>query len=244
MKKLFFILSFSLFLSPFSFLLAEDTGVGIEVSASKKIVKGLEASVEAEVRTQDAVSQMERWSIGAGIDYKILKWLKADVGYLLLMRNIPESTSKKYDLKQYWSPRHRAYASIVGTWKLPKHFALSLRERYQYTYETQQYVERYHLGTNKRADDKVVGDEADHLLRSRLELGWSRKKCNWSPFISVEALNSLQDGFSLDQMRYTLGTDYKLNKKSKLGLSYRYKDKNDKEESKGHLISIKYSYEF
>ncbi len=244
MKKSFFILSLSLFLSPFSFLLAEDTGAGVEISASKKIAKGMEASIEAEVRTQDAVSQMERWSIGADLDYKFNKWLKADLGYALLMRNIPERTSNKYDWEQYWSPRHRAFASVVGTWKLPKHFSLSLRERYQFTYETQQNVERYYIGTTKRASDKVEGDESEHLLRSRLQLSWGRKKCAWSPYLSVEALNSLNDSFHLEQMRYTLGTDYKINKKNSMGLAYRYKDKNNSEESKGHLITLKYSYEF
>jgi len=245
MKKILFLLPFSFFLSfGVCDAIAEDNGVGIELSASKKITKELEASVETEVRTQDGMSEMERWSIGAGVDYKFTKWLKADAGYLLIMRNIPEESTNKYDYVQYWSARQRAYVSMVGTWKLPSHFALSLRERYQFTFEPGENLERYYIGTDKRASDKVTENEKEHLLRSRLQLSWSRKKCAWSPFISVEALNNLQDSFSLDQMRYTLGTDYKLNKHNSFGLSYRYKDKNDRDEAKGHLITLKYSYDF
>lgn len=250
MKKLFFILSFSLFLSPFSFLLAEDTGVGIEVSASKKIVKGLEASVEAEVRTQDAVSLMERWSIGAGIDYKILKWLKADAGYILIDRYKPSHSylSDKGNLKEVesiWSPRHRAYVSVNASWKPNKHWDFSLRERYQFTYETEQHAKCMNLTKNKRDDDKVYGGEAEHLLRSRIQAKYIiKKKCPWVPFANIEALNDLEKGFELDQMRYTLGTDYKINKKNSLGLAYRFKDKTTKDEDKGHLITFSYSYDF
>ena len=223
---------------------ADDTGMGLELSAEKKITKGFSAEVEGEFRTQDGVSDRERWSLGAGLEYKWNKWLKSDVGYTFIHRHYTEAVKTKNVHKEYDSPRHRAYVSLSGNWKLPAHLELSLRERYQYTYETEQFVERYSIATGERASDKVVGDESEHLFRSRLMLKWSRKKSAWSPYAHVEMLNDLQDGLSLDQMRYTVGTDYKLNKQNSIGVAYRYKDKSDKDDAKGHLFSLKYSYKF
>lgn len=229
-----------------SILWAEDhdMGYGIELEASHKVAKKMESRLDAEIRTQDGLSDMERWSLGVSQSYKLTKWLKADAGYTLLMRNIPAHNSNKYSWEQYWSPRHRAYASLTGSWKLTKHLDFSLRERYQYTYEVERFVQRFHLDNGTRADDKVEGDEGEHLLRSRLQLKWSRKKCNWTPYFNVEFLNNLQDGMSLDQTRYIAGCDYKIDKKNAIGLSFRYKDKSDREDTKGHLISISYNYEF
>lgn len=221
-----------------------DTGMGIELGASHKVAKGTEISIDGEFRTQDGLGQVERWAIGANLDYKINKHLKANVGYTLLGKRIPDEETSKYRRVHYWSPRHRAFASLTADWKLGKHWNLSWRERYQYTYEAERFVKRYALATGMRGEDKVVGDESEQLLRSRLQLKWGRKKCAWEPFLNIEMLNDLSDGLALDQMRYTAGTDYKLNKQNSLGLSYRYKDKNDKDEAKGHLFTLKYAYEF
>ena len=224
---------------------ADDTGLGIEVSAEHKITKGLSAEVEGEVRTQDGVSDLERWAVGASVDYKLTKWLKSDVGYSLIYRYLPERLTDKGKLQSdYWSPRHRAFVSLTGSWKLPAHWELSLRERYQYTYETKRNVERHDPATGIRLSDKVKGGDSDQLLRSRVQLKWSRKKSDWSPYLQVEMLNDLTNSFSIDQMRYTAGVDYKLNKQNSLGISYRFKDKSDKEEDKGHLFSLKYGFKF
>ena len=226
-------------------LRADDTGFGLEVGAEKKISKDLTAEVEGEYRTQDGLSETERWSIGASLDYKLAKWLKADAGYCLIGRNIPERLTEKGKLQsQYWSPRHRAFVSLTGSWKLPAHWELSLRERYQYTYEVERNVERHNPATGERLSDKVKGGDADQLLRSRVQLKWSRKRSPWAPYVNVEMLNDLRDAMGIDQMRYTAGVDYKLNKKNTLGASYRFKDKSDKDDDKGHLFSVQYSYKF
>ena len=227
--------------------MADDSGAALEVGASHKLCKGLEASIDAEVRTQDGLGDMERWSIGAALEYKFCKWLKADAGYTFIDRYIPAQVNSKGTKRtdDYWSPRHRAFVSATGIWKPNKHWELSLRERYQYTYETKVNVPCYRLATGKRDDDKVKGDEGESLLRSRLQVKWTiRKKCPWTPFANVEALNDLGDGFSLDQMRYTIGTGYKINKHNSLGLSYRYKDKSNSDEAGGHLITLSYTYDF
>jgi len=224
-------------------LLAQD--LGLELEASRKIAKGLEVSVEGEVRTQDVFSQMERFSIGAALQYKVVSWLKADAGYLLMARGMEEYNSTNYHYVADWNPRHRAYASLTASCEPIKHIQLSLRERYQYTYATPINRERYYLSDpTRRASDKIIEGEGENILRSRLQAKYSRKKCNWEPFLSVEMLNDLGNGLSIDQMRYTLGTGYKISKSNQVGLAYRYKDKSDNDEKKGHLITLSFSHAF
>ena len=52
---------------------------------------------------------------------------------------------------------------------------------------------------------------------------------------------------AVDKIRYTLGTDYKLSKTSKLSVYYRYQDEassDDDDESGGHVIGLGYSFDF
>lgn len=219
--------------------------LGIELEASKKIAKGLELSAEGEIRTQDLFSDMERFSIGGNISYKATNWIKVDAGYLFMLRRMEEHTTQKYQYVGDWNPRHRAYVGISLSWEPVKHFTLSWRSRYQYTYSTPINLERYYIADpEKRASDKVEEGEDEHLMRNRLQLKYSRKKCAWEPYLSIEMLNELTDTFAKDQIRYTLGTDYKFNKHNQMGLSYRYKDKSNNDDKKGHLITLSFSHAF
>lgn len=222
--------------------MADDSGLGIEVGATKKINTNLSADVEGEFRTQDGLSNVERWSAGASLEYKFTKWLKADAGYSFIARRYPDKTTSKNWQQHYWSPRHRGFVSLTATWKLPAHLDLSLRERYQYTYETEQTVIRYKLSNGNR-NDKVKGGDSESMLRSRLQLKWSRKRCPWAPYVNAEMHNDIS-GMAIDQMRYIAGIDYKLSKQNTFGLSYRYKSKNNDDEDKGHLVSLSYKYKF
>ncbi|MBQ0056071.1 MAG: DUF2490 domain-containing protein [Bacteroidales bacterium] len=230
--------------------LADDFGMGLELNAEKSLTKQWDIEAGGELRTQNTLSDIERWSIGLGTAYRLLKtkqWqMKADLGYQLMARRILAENTKKYHYPAYWSPRHRAYASLSAGWKVSKRLELSLRERYQFTRRQTCNLERFYISDpTHRADDKVKDAESESLLRSRLQLKVNtRKKCPWTPYLSVEWLNDLSDAFSLDQTRYIVGTDYKLNKHNSLGVSYRYKDKSNSEEAKGHLLTISYSYDF
>lgn len=228
-----------------SFYTLEALDLGVELEASHKLTKRLEISAEGELRTHDVADDMERLSIGAGLQYKLASWLKTDAGYLLMAHRLEERDSHNYHYVADWQAKHRAFVGLTGAWKPVKHFVVSLRERYQYTYATAANMERYYLSEpDRRASDKIEEAESDNILRSRLQVKYSRKKCAWEPYLSIEMLNDLKRGLANDQMRYMLGTDYKFNKHNQLGLSYRYKDKNDSDEKKGHLITISYSHSF
>lgn len=220
----------------------DDMGYGVSVGADRKIVKGLKVSAEAEVRSQNQFADFERWTFGLGIDYKALDWLKVDAGYAFINRykNSVE-TAKGNIINGFWGPRHRWYGGFTGSVET-KRWKFSLRERYQYTYSPMQYVPKYGDDGKRLTDEEAGG--SDHVLRSRLQAVYNIRHSKFSPFASVEMINDLTSGFAIDQMRYTLGTDYKLNKASSLSIQWRFKDRADNDESNGHLFTLGYNYSF
>lgn len=129
----------------------DEFGIWATFEASKKINKEFKVVADAELRTYDFVKNIERATIGAKVEYKILKWLKANVGYSFMYTHKPEETSIKdtkeildengetvllYDKNvdhDYWVIRNRVYATISGEYKIGR-FEIGLRERLQYTH--------------------------------------------------------------------------------------------------------------
>lgn len=170
----------------------------------------------------------------------------------------------------YWGRRHRAFASAVASVKVGR-VQLSLRERYQFTYtapatcnRTRYYynplsavlpdIEEWYLIEDENDEDYsyMVDDKkakTDHKLRQRVAASYDIPKCKFEPFAAVEAFNDLDNGFALGKMRYTIGTDYKFNKHSRLTAFYRYQvtfhsDIVYEEETGGNIIGLEYSFDF
>ena len=259
-----------------------DFGVWTSVEGSTKLNKKLELSVEGEYRTQDMSSTTERISGAVNLSYKdknFLPFLKADVGYTYMyMQYMGETTIKyatddetgdyEYDGERnmipkhmnvdaaYWTARHRATASLTGSFKLGR-FKFSLRERYQYTYrmpsqcDRERYYYFYFPPTMAEWDmenPEYTTDEkkakSDHKLRSRLQVSYNIKGCPLEPFAEVEVYNQLDNSFAYDKIRYTVGTEYKIDKKNKLKAYYRYQDSADIDEVGGHVLGLGYAFEF
>ena len=159
----------------------------------------------------------------------------------------------------YWYTRHRATASLTGSVKWGR-FKFSLRERYQFTHRMRSYCDRerwyyktykkeFYLDDDPESDDySYMTDEtkskSDHKLRSRLAVSYDIQKCPFEPFAEVEVYNELDNAFAYDKIRYTVGTDYKINKEHKLTLYYRYQDYADVDEVSGHVLGVGYAFEF
>ncbi len=158
----------------------------------------------------------------------------------------------------YWVARHRFTASLTGSVKWGR-LKFSLRERYQFTHRMRSYCEReryYYFESLKKWDyelsdfeqPELLTDEkkskSDHKLRSRLAVSYDIKKCPFEPFAEVEVYNELDNAFAYDKIRYTVGTEYKINKEHKLKLYYRYQDYADIDEVSGHVLGIGYAFEF
>ena len=153
----------------------------------------------------------------------------------------------------YWTARHRATASLTGSFKWGR-AKFSLRERYQYTYRMAAQCHRtryYYFAPFEQWDmenpDQMVDEKlakSDHKLRTRLQVSYDIKGCPFEPFAEVEVYNELDNAFALDKVRYTVGTEYKINKKNKLKVYYRYQDYADIDEVSGHALGLGYAFEF
>lgn len=266
-----------------------DFGVWASIEGSTKLNKSLELSIEGEYRTQDMSAKTERIATGITLSYKNKKvpFLKADIGYSTMsMYGLGEETIKyetlgdgNYELDDngrpipkhknvdapYWYTRHRATASLTGSFKWGR-FKFSLRERYQFTHRMRSYCDRtrwyynpfheiipgteeYFLDELPESDEySYMTDEkkakSDHKLRSRLSVSYDIKKCPLEPYLEIEVYNQLDNAFAYDKIRYTVGTEYKINKQNKLKLYYRYQDYADIDEVSGHVLGLGYAFEF
>lgn len=267
-----------------------DLGVWTSLGVEKKINKKWGVEVEGEFRTADALNEISRYSLAISTDYKLLSWLKADVGYVF-MRDYTRASStlqwkedvydndeyawSEYELDKdadFWRTRHRVNASLIGSVKLGR-FKLSLRERWQYTYQpevkfdkVEHDVIRYNIDDWGWAQElmglvehdgylwKVSEDGStkkdskrsknSHVLRSRFQVSYDIKGVPFEPYASCEIYNDF-DGFNLKKTRYTIGGDYKINKKHTIGLYYRYQDfAGDDSDESTQIIGVGYKFKF
>ena len=239
---------------------SDDFGIWTSVEAQKKVNKKLNFDIEGEMRTRDNTSEMSRWSIGAGVTYKLTKWLKASAGYVFLYDNnvrisYYDETDKKViqglvnvgDPKkrgEYWGERHRVNVSLTGSYSIG-HIDLSLRERWQYTYRPEKTVDsRYNYYEEEWEDEPHTYDgKGKNVLRSRLQAEYSKKGMPFNPYASVEFFNA----WSLDKTRFIIGTDYKITKQHIVGLDFKYQalgHDDDEDSNDLYILGISYKFKF
>ena len=229
---------------------SDDFGIWTEVNVEKKLSNRLTLEGGAELRTRDdGFGELDRWSVGAGLSYKLTDWLKASLSYSLLDDHIHKvnSSGKKY--AGYWGLRHRFNVQLTASHDFGR-LGVSLRERWQYTYRPEKTVDRYWNYTDEE-DDRYEGALADehtyrgkgsNKWRNRLQLKYKLSK-QWRPYISAE---STVGGSGLDKMRYTAGTEWRLTKQHIFDLHYLYQHsyKDDDEEGNRHVLGIGYTFKF
>lgn len=237
-------------------LLAQsEGGLFTSIEAEKKINKKWSVGLEADLRTRNNFKTLDRWSVGIGTSYKLTSWLKADAGYSLLNYNFREKseayTSSAGNAKikwrpSYWGIKHRVHASLTGSYKFSNGIKLSLRERWQYTYRPAKATERYKIklsdNTMTLDDDYVRSGSAKNQLRSRFQIEYDKKKALFSPYANVELYNS----WGIEKVRYTAGTDIRLNKQHSFGVFYRYQSVKDSDDDDPnmHYLGLGYKFKF
>ena len=202
----------------------DDLGSSLSADITKRIIPGLNLSLEEDFRLRDNLSEVDRFSTTLELSHKPWKFLKLGGAYNLINYN--------HETKG-WEVRHRYYFFATGSYRINR-FTVSLRERFQSTYRVG--VKE----TSKRANPKLY-------LRSRLEVEYDIRNCKFEPFASVELYNTLNDpqGNKMNKLKYTAGSKYKLNKRNSLQLYYRYVNFKDDDEGNGkHMIGLGYSYKF
>lgn len=206
------------------------------------IAKGLSAAVGGENRTTDGVDGIERWSASAGLGYKPCSWLKLAADYTYIYQHTDSRTTKKGNvISDYWQPRHRISFSLTGSYEWNS-LTFSLRERYQYTHYTSMSVAKYDGDDGTQKADEQIEAKDKNTLRSRLQIDYNIRKTGFTPFVSAEFYNDLSDGLAKEKTRWTVGTDYKINKRNTVSLYYRYIDRTDDDDAGSHIIGVGYQF--
>lgn len=265
-----------------------EFGVWTSVGVEKKITKKWSVEAEGEFRTADALNEVSRYSFGLSTSYKMCSWLKADAGYTLLRDYTRASTSLQWkedvyddddymwseyeldDNADFWRTRHRVNLSLTGSVKIDR-FKISLRERWQYTYQpevsydkTEYDVIRYNVDDWGWAQENMglvehdgylwnVNEEGEtkkdtkrgkgsNVLRSRLQVAYDIKNIPFEPYASCEMYH---DDGGLKKIRYTIGGDYKIAKTHSIGLYYRYQDFSGSDEGEStHILGLGYKFKY
>ncbi len=226
-----------------------EGGLLLEADAKKEIFNDFSVGIGADLRTRNDFKTMDRWSLGLNAAYKINKWLKVDAGYKWLRTNFREDinykTSGAYNKwrPSYWGNRHRFYASVTGDYKFANNIKLSLRERWQYTYRPGTTVQRWDFD-NEQWEDKVRSGKGKNVLRSRFQIEYARKRALLTPYANVELYNS----WALDKVRYTVGTEIRLNSLHSFDVFYRYQHMSsvddDEYDPNMHYLGVGYKFKF
>lgn len=248
MKKLF-LLTFALCMATVA-MAQTDNGLILSAGLSHKFNKKFSLEGEVEMRTRNDFKTMDRWTVEVDANYKLLKYLKVSAGYSLLVDNNQEKIS--YDEESvdelvitkwrpsYWGIRHRFNVSFTGSVDAGR-FSFSLRERWQYTYRPESEQDLYDFNMESWGKKPVYGS-GKNVLRSRFQVEYNIKKSKFTPFANAEFYNA----WSLEKIRYSVGTDWKMTKNQVFTLFYRYQqiNKADSDEPDINQFGIGYNFKF
>lgn len=224
-----------------------DWGGSYNLEFSKKLTPKLSLSLEGEYRTRNDFRSTDRFETSISADYKLLDFLKVGASYSLI--NLDSQKNKYKD----WEIRHRWTAFVTASHEIGR-FKISLREKYQQTYRmgipAVETDSSYNVNTEEWEYETKLRANPKKVLRSRLAVSYNIRKCKFEPYGSVELSHLLDepngDG-GLVRVRYTIGTDYKIDKKNVVTLFYRFDDEKgvgDDSESNFNYIGVGYTHKF
>ena len=226
---------------------SDEFGTWTGVSLDKKLSKQFSLGTELELRTGNNLKNIDRWSAGISVDYRLAKWLKASAGYTYLYDYHPEAYTYQDDgdlnkrTMTYFGSRHRLSVSLTASKDFGK-LNVSLRERWQYTYRPEQENMRMDYQHADLGYSYSVRGKATNIWRNKLQLKYKTTGM-LQPYLYGETYVS---GTGFDKLRLSLGTDLKLSKRSSLNVGYVYQKVYDNvdEEGNKHVLSIGYKYKF
>jgi len=178
-----------------------DIGGIFSVQLNKDLNKRTSISFEEEVRLLSNNTGFERSTSGVGIEYNIIKKLKAGVFYNFMYM---------YNNNFLYEIRHRYYVNLSYKQKINRKISLTGRTRFQ--------------GTNRDETRGEYKTNPKYVLRNKLEADYNIPGSRWEPYFSVEATNSLNDplGNEINRLRFQGGTGWRLNKTTYLEFFVRW----------------------
>ena len=120
-------------------------------------------------------------------------------------------------------------ADVAPSVSVSSWLKLSLRERYQYTYRMARHD---------------IDSQYEHHLRSRIKAVMSMAQSKWEPFTSAEVFNNMGEGFTIDEIRLTVGTGHRFSLHHSVNIGYmlNLKKSTDSLDKMLHILTAEYIY--
>jgi hypothetical protein len=221
---LFFFFSFFLLLlvPPSVYSQESDFGIWYEVNAEKSFSKKFDINGSAMIRTFENASTIEQAYLELGATYNLNKYVGFAGAYRI--GNYLEDDDL-YHIRNKW------FADIKGSYPV-KNLLFSVRFRLQIQKKT--YIED--------ESDKIP----EYVGRIRLKGIYKIPKFPVNPYASVETFNPLfeNSGVLFVKNRYTLGFEYKINKKNFIESEYIFQQVYYPHHTNFHIFSLSYTFKF
>lgn len=209
-----------------------DFGLWVSAEVSYKVHPKFEISLSEELRTANNVREIDQLKTSLGFGSKINKYFKVGFGYI--MKNY-----RNTNLSNGWEFRHRYYVYVRGNYKVAR-INFSLREYLQGTHR---------IGVSARVNPEFYS-------KTRFMIEYDIRKSRFTPYAAVEVYAALNDpqlkGWdAFDRIRYSVGTEFKIDKHNSLDVFARFTTTRDwkpkrevfEVENKA-IVSIGYAYSF
>jgi hypothetical protein len=181
-KIFFFIVLFSIVWVSEIFAKKNDSGVWLDLAATKKI-HSTTIGLVSEIYTRNNSSTLDRLSIGLKGDYSFLPWLSAGTGYVLI----------DFFRAGYRELADRFYLQVVPSWRCDN-FSFSFRERLQMTIFPE---------SRTNAPNSLY-------WRNRFESSYKENSWKFEPLIDLESMYFFGDNNQIPRIgyRFIIGSNY------------------------------------
>jgi len=206
-----------------------DWGLWTSVDAEKKLGKNWELDIGGQYRWKDNISVTDQIRGSADISRKLGKHLQLGAGYELI--------AKKKVNKDVFVYRNRFRVQSKVSYKYAR-FTADWRLRMQLT-----MMEKEDLSGGITFDD----DYHKWVMRNRFSLKYDIRKTPLKPYINFELFHQPFGGleYSYYKNRFSVGTDYKINKRHSLEVGYKLENEvAGTVKSHFHVVKIGYTFSF
>ena len=211
-----------------SFAQNSDWSLWTSMEAEKKLSKKWDLGVEAQYRLKDNMSVTDQIRIGADISRKLGDYVKLGAGYELIAKHKIKQDNYVY--------RNRFRVQATGSYKYAR-FTASWRTRMQLTL----------METEAPRGDIFEDDSYKWVWRNRFGLKYDIKKTPLKPYANVELFQHLFSGSEPGyyKNRFSIGTEYKLNKRHSLEAGYILETEVDtKKKYSNNVFKVGYVFSF
>ena len=198
--------------------LEQWTSIGL----SKKINKHWKISLDQEFRFTKDASQFDIYFADLGLDYKFNKHFSLGANYRFYQN---KNTNGVFQTEHRWSTD------------------------FQYKHKISRFAIAYRLRFQNKDEDLFTNESGNNLynLRNKLSVDYNIKNFKLDPYFNMELFRRFENGEDsyFNKIRWTLGIEYPITKKSDIELFYRIDNELNQDYAKDtYIIGLGYKISF